>query len=53
MNLTMIANQFALKRKIGSGTYGDVYIAKDIKNNVKVAIKMSNVKISFIKGFAF
>jgi hypothetical protein len=38
-----IAGKYRLTKKIGSGAYGDIYQALNIKSNEKVAVKMEIV----------
>ncbi|KFK40308.1 hypothetical protein AALP_AA3G358100 [Arabis alpina] len=39
-----IGNKFRLGRKIGSGSFGEIYLGTDIQTNEEVAIKLENVK---------
>ncbi|KAA8534818.1 hypothetical protein F0562_029740 [Nyssa sinensis] len=39
-----IANKFRLGRKIGSGSFGEIYLGINIQTNAEVAIKLENVK---------
>ncbi|KAH7657530.1 Non-specific serine/threonine protein kinase protein [Dioscorea alata] len=39
-----IANKFRLGRKIGSGSFGEIYLGTNIQTNEEVAIKLENVK---------
>ena len=43
MNERTLQNSFRIIEKVGSGTYGEVYKAKDISNNVFVALKKIHV----------
>ncbi len=38
-----IAGKYRLIKKIGSGSYGEIYQALNIKSNEKVAVKMELV----------
>ena len=38
--------QYSIHKKIGKGTFGSVYLGKDLKNNNPVAIKMGNINKS-------
>ena len=37
---TRIGGKYLLKRKIGSGSFGDIYLGTHIKSGVDVAIKL-------------
>ncbi|XP_010531866.1 PREDICTED: casein kinase 1-like protein 2 [Tarenaya hassleriana] len=39
-----VGNKFRLGRKIGAGSFGDIYIGTNIQTNEEVAIKLENVK---------
>ncbi|KAL8623356.1 Casein kinase I isoform delta-B [Nucella lapillus] len=39
-----VGNKFRLGRKIGSGSFGDIYLGTDISNGEEVAIKLECVK---------
>ncbi|KAL2534048.1 casein kinase 1-like protein 2 [Abeliophyllum distichum] len=39
-----VGNKFQLGRKIGSGSFGEIYIGTNIQTNEDVAIKLENVK---------
>ncbi|CAK9177135.1 unnamed protein product [Ilex paraguariensis] len=39
-----IGNKFRLGRKIGSGSFGEIYLGTNIQTNEDVAIKLENVK---------
>ncbi|GLU22392.1 hypothetical protein SLE2022_384720 [Rubroshorea leprosula] len=39
-----VANKFRLGRKIGSGSFGEIYLGTNIQTNEVVAIKLENVK---------
>lgn len=43
MNMTVGSN-FELIRKIGAGSFGQIYIGEDVRNNKKVAIKLESRK---------
>jgi serine/threonine protein kinase len=40
MNKLLVANQWQLERKLGSGSFGDVYRALNIQTGEYVAIKL-------------
>ncbi|XP_047310399.1 casein kinase 1-like protein 2 isoform X2 [Impatiens glandulifera] len=40
----LIGGKYRLSRKIGSGSFGEVYLGTDIRTNEDVAIKLENVK---------
>uniref|UniRef100_A0A2P2M2Q9 Protein kinase domain-containing protein n=1 Tax=Rhizophora mucronata TaxID=61149 RepID=A0A2P2M2Q9_RHIMU len=42
-----VANKFRMGRKIGSGSFGEIYLGTNIQNNEEVAIKLENVKTKF------
>ncbi|KAJ6348275.1 hypothetical protein OIU76_004694 [Salix suchowensis] len=39
-----VGNKFRLGRKIGSGSFGEIYLGTSIQTNEEVAIKLENVK---------
>jgi len=39
-----VGNKYRLGRKIGSGSFGDIYLGTNITNNEEVAIKLESVK---------
>ena len=39
-----IGNRFRLRHKIGSGSFGDIYLGTDIQSGEDVAIKMESIK---------
>jgi len=39
-----VANKYRLGRKIGSGAFGDIYLATNVTNNEEVAIKLESVR---------
>ncbi|KAJ0740881.1 putative protein kinase CK1-CK1 family [Helianthus annuus] len=39
-----VANKFRLGRKIGSGSFGEIYLGTNVQTNEEVAIKLENVK---------
>ncbi|CAH8334721.1 unnamed protein product [Eruca vesicaria subsp. sativa] len=39
-----VGNKFRLGRKIGSGSFGEIYLGTDIQTNEEVAIKLESVK---------
>ncbi|XP_023641606.1 casein kinase 1-like protein 5 isoform X2 [Capsella rubella] len=39
-----IGNKFRLGRKIGSGSFGEIYLGTDVQTNEEVAIKLESVK---------
>ncbi|KAL6221991.1 hypothetical protein ACLB2K_005383 [Fragaria x ananassa] len=39
-----VGNRFRLGRKIGSGSFGEIYLGTNIQTNEEVAIKLENVK---------
>lgn len=40
----IIADKYRLVRKIGSGSFGDIYYAKNLAGTEEVAVKMENVR---------
>jgi serine/threonine protein kinase len=42
-NSLLIANQWQLERKLGSGSFGDVYQALNIQTKEYVAIKLESI----------
>ncbi|TMW99965.1 hypothetical protein EJD97_001607 [Solanum chilense] len=41
---TRVGNKYRLGRKIGSGSFGEIYLGTNIQTNEEVAIKLENVK---------
>ncbi|XP_057499989.1 casein kinase 1-like protein 2 isoform X2 [Actinidia eriantha] len=39
-----VGNKFRLGRKIGSGSFGEIYLGTNVQTNEEVAIKLENVK---------
>jgi len=39
-----VGNKYRLGRKIGSGSFGDIYLGTNITNNEEVALKLENVR---------
>jgi len=39
-----VGNKYRLGRKIGSGSFGDIYLGTNITNNEEVAIKLESIK---------
>lgn len=46
----IVATKYKLIRKIGSGSFGDIYLAINITNGEEVAVKMESNKVSFLLG---
>ncbi|CAH8324030.1 unnamed protein product [Eruca vesicaria subsp. sativa] len=44
MEPPLIGNKFRLGRKIGSGSFGEIYLGTDVQTNEEVAIKLESVK---------
>lgn len=42
----VVATKYKLIRKIGSGSFGDIYLAINITNGEEVAVKMESSKVS-------
>ncbi|KAL9242101.1 hypothetical protein vseg_016136 [Gypsophila vaccaria] len=40
----LIANKYRLGRKLGSGSFGEIYLGKNVQNEEEVAIKLENAK---------
>ncbi len=43
-NICLYDNKYKLIKKIGSGSFGEVYIGENIENNTKVAIKLEKIE---------
>jgi serine/threonine protein kinase len=41
----IVGIKYKLKRKIGSGSFGDIYLAINIQNGEEVAVKLESVKV--------
>ncbi|XP_042379903.1 casein kinase 1-like protein 1 isoform X2 [Zingiber officinale] len=44
MEELVVGNKYRLRRKIGSGSFGEVYLGTDIQTNEEIAIKLETVK---------
>ncbi|CAL0327880.1 unnamed protein product [Lupinus luteus] len=42
-----VGNKFRLGRKIGSGSFGEIYLGTNVQTNEEVAIKLENVKTKY------
>lgn len=36
---TVVARTYSLKRKLGSGAFGEIFLALNLENNEQVAVK--------------
>lgn len=41
----IVGEKYKLKRKIGSGSFGDIYLAINCQNGEEVAIKLESTKV--------
>lgn len=41
----IVGVKYKLKRKIGSGSFGDIYLGINIQNGEEVAVKLESVKV--------
>ncbi len=41
----VVGVKYKLKRKIGSGSFGDIYLAINIQNGEEVAVKLESTKV--------
>ncbi len=39
-----VCGRYKLLNRIGVGTFGSIYLAKNVQNNTEVAIKMEEIK---------
>lgn len=44
----IVGIKYKLKRKIGSGSFGDIYLGINIQNGEEVAVKLESIKVCFI-----
>lgn len=44
----VVGVKYKLKRKIGSGSFGDIYLGINIQNGEEVAVKLESVKVSLV-----
>ena len=45
MNMELrVGNKYRLRHKIGSGSFGDIYLGADIQTGEEVAIKLESIK---------
>ena len=42
----LVGRLYKLKRKVGSGSFGEIYLATDIQTSQEVAVKLESVKVS-------
>ena len=42
-----VADKYKLVKKVGSGAFGDIYKAVDLKSNAEVAVKLEPLKTKF------
>lgn len=42
-----VGGKYKLKKKVGSGAFGDIYLAEDTKKDTEVAVKLEPVKTKF------
>ena len=40
-----VANQFKMGKKIGSGSFGEIYLGLDMHNNREVAVKFEPINV--------
>jgi casein kinase 1, alpha len=45
----IVGIKYKLKRKIGSGSFGDIYLGINIQNGEEVAVKLESVKVNLKK----
>ena len=43
----IVGIKYKLKRKIGSGSFGDIYLGINIQNGEEVAVKLESIKVTF------
>lgn len=43
----IVGDKYKLKRKIGCGSFGDIYLAINCQNGEEVAIKLESTKVKF------
>lgn len=44
----IVATKYKLIRKIGSGSFGDIYVSINVTNGEEVAIKLESNRVCFI-----
>jgi serine/threonine protein kinase len=42
-----VGGRYKLRHKIGSGSFGDIYLAKNVQTNEEVAVKMEEIKCKY------
>lgn len=42
----IVGGKYQLKRKIGSGSFGEIFLAVDIQKNIEYAVKIEPVRVS-------
>lgn len=47
----IVGGRYQLKRKIGSGSFGEIFLALDIQKNIEYAVKIEPVRVSFFYCF--
>jgi serine/threonine protein kinase len=43
----LVASKYRLEDKIGSGSFGEIYLASDVTSQTKVAVKFESAKAKF------
>jgi serine/threonine protein kinase len=44
LEIQTITGRFLLKKRIGSGSFGEIYLADDSLNNMSVAVKTEHIE---------
>lgn len=48
----IVGVKYKLKRKIGSGSFGDIYLAINVQNGEEVAVKLESMKVKYLHNNA-
>lgn len=49
----IVGGRYQLKRKIGSGSFGEIYLAIDLQQNIEYAVKMEPIQVNELKKKVF
>lgn len=47
-SLSILAGRFHLKKKLGNGSFGEVWLVVDAQSRKEYAVKLENVNVNFL-----